>query len=381
MLSFGSVLQNAHIEKVKWRGNFLLKGNSFVRFSIALALVLVNIYLLSRVSFIFQPLVTMITVITVPMMLSVFFYYLLRPLVNYMEKKKLNRTLSILLIYLVFGVLFALFIIGLWPSLREQLINLVDNAPNLLNSLSLQLKELEQNGAITALFPDGSTPFSQITEYINKGFNFVTNYVSGFFSLISNFAIVLFTFPIILFYMLKQGEKFGRKLVHIAPKRFQKDSREVVLEIDQALSGFIVGRVLVNLALGVLMYIGFLIIGLPYALLLTVIAVIMNFVPFIGAILSSVPIVIMGLVVSPSVAIWSLIIILVAQQIQDNLVAPYVFGKKLDIHPLTTIILVLGAGDLGGIIAILIIIPVYMIVKIILVRIYQLFFKDKWQNA
>jgi len=359
----------------------LFKRSSFVRFSIALALVLVNIYLLSRVSFIFQPLVTMLTVITVPMMLSVFFYYLLRPLVNYMERKKLNRTLSILLIYLVVGVLLVLFIVGLWPSLREQLINLVDNAPNLINSLSVQLRELEQNGAIKALFPEGSTPFSQLTDYINKGFTFVTNYVSGLFSLISSFAIILFTFPIILFYMLKQGEKFGRKLVHIAPKRFQKDSREVVLEIDQALSGFIVGRVLVNLALGVLMYIGFLIIGLPYALLLTVVAVIMNFVPFIGAIVSSVPIVIIGLIQSPSVAIWSLIIILVAQQIQDNLVAPYVFGKKLDIHPLTTIILVLGAGDLGGIIAILIIIPVYMIVKIILVRVYQLFFKEKWQNA
>ncbi|MBD8837626.1 MULTISPECIES: AI-2E family transporter [unclassified Paenibacillus] len=359
----------------------MFKVNTFVRFSIALALILVNIYLLSRVSFIFQPLVTMITVITVPMMLSVFFYYLLRPLVNYMEKKKINRTLSILLIYLVIAILGVFFIIGLWPSLREQLFNLVDNAPSLINSLSDQLRELEQNGAIQALFPEGSTPFSQITEYINKGFNFVTNYVSGFFSLVSSFAIILFTLPILLFYMLLQGEKFGRKLAHIAPKRFQNDSREVVIEIDQALSGFIVGRVLVNLALGVLMYIGFLIIGLPYALLLTVIAVIMNFVPFIGAIVSSVPIVIMGLVVSPSVAIWSLIIILVAQQIQDNLVAPYVFGKKLDIHPLTTIILVLGAGDLGGIIAILIIIPVYMIVKILLVRIYNMFFKDKWQNA
>ncbi|KQY94864.1 permease [Paenibacillus sp. Root52] len=355
--------------------------NSFVRFSIALALVLINIYLLSKVSFIFQPLVTMITVITVPMMLSVFFYYLLRPLVNYMERKKLNRTASILLIYLIFGILIVLFVVGLWPSLRQQLINLVENAPNLLNSLSVQLKALEQNGVITTLFPDNSTPFSQITEYINKGFNFVTDYVSGLISLLSSFAIILFTFPIILFYMLKQGEKFGRILASIAPKRFQKDSREVVLEIDQALSGFIVGRVLVNLALGVLMYIGFLIIGLPYALLLTVIAVIMNFVPFIGAIVSSIPIVIMGLVVSPSVAIWSLIIILVAQQIQDNLVAPYVFGKKLDIHPLTTIILVLGAGDLGGIIAILIIIPFYMILKILLVRIYNLFFKEKWQNA
>lgn len=355
--------------------------NSFARFSIALALVLINIYLLSKVSFIFQPLVTMITVITVPMMLSVFFYYLLRPLVNYMERKKLNRTASILLIYLIFGILLVLFVVGLWPSLRQQLINLVENAPNLLNSLSVQLKALEQNGVITTLFPDNSTPFSQITDYINKGFNFVTDYVSGLISLLSSFAIILFTFPIILFYMLKQGEKFGRILASIAPKRFQKDSREVVLEIDQALSGFIVGRVLVNLALGVLMYIGFLIIGLPYALLLTVIAVIMNFVPFIGAIVSSIPIVIMGLVVSPSVAIWSLIIILVAQQIQDNLVAPYVFGKKLDIHPLTTIILVLGAGDLGGIIAILIIIPFYMILKILLVRIYNLFFKEKWQNA
>ena len=207
----------------------MFKGSSFVRFSIALALVLVNIYLLSRVSFIFQPLVTMITVITVPMMLSVFFYYLLRPLVNYMERKKLNRTFSILLIYLVFGVLLVLFIVGLWPSLREQLINLVDNAPNLINSLSVQLRELEQNGAITALFPEGSTPFSQLTDYINKGFTFVTNYVSGLFSLISSFAIILFTFPIILFYMLKQGEKFGRKLVHIAPKRFQKTAVRLYL--------------------------------------------------------------------------------------------------------------------------------------------------------
>lgn len=246
-----------------------------------------------------------------------------------MEKLKyLNRTLSILLIYIVAVMLGVAFIVGLWPSLREQLVNLVENAPNLLHSLSLQLQQLEQNGAIQALFPNGSTPLSQVTEYVNKGFTFVTNYVSGFISLISSFAIILFTFPIILFYMLKQDRLFGRRLINIAPKRFQKDSREVVLEIDQALSGFIVGRVLVNLALGVLMYIGFLFIGLPYALLLTVVAVIMNFVPFIGAIVSSIPIVIMGLVVSPSVALWSLVIILVSQQIQDNLVAPYVFGKS-----------------------------------------------------
>lgn len=146
----------------------------------------------------------------------------------------------------------------------------------------------------------------------------------------------------------------------------------MVAEIDNVMGSFIVGRVLVNLALGVLMYIGFLIIGLPYALLLTLVAVLMNFIPFIGAILSTVPIFIIGLIESPSTAVWSIVVVLVAQQIQDNLVAPYIFGKSMDIHPLTTIILVLAGGDFGGIIGILVIIPVYMMLKIIIVKLYQL---------
>lgn len=154
----------------------------------------------------------------------------------------------------------------------------------------------------------------------------------------------------------------------------------MVAEIDNVMGSFIVGRVLVNLALGVLMYIGFLFIGLPYALLLTLVAVLMNFIPFIGAILSTVPIFIIGLIESPSTAVWSIVVVLVAQQIQDNLVAPYIFGKSMDIHPLTTIILVLAGGDFGGIIGILVIIPVYMMLKIIIVKLYQLFLRKRWDE-
>jgi len=209
----------------------------------------------------------------------------------------------------------------------------------------------------------------------------LSNYVSSMFSFFSNFAVILLTFPILLFYMLKEGDKFGQKIVSFMPKRFREEGEEVVHDIDHAISGFIVGRVVVNLALGVLMFIGFLIIGLPYALLLTLVAVIMNFIPFIGAILSAIPIVIIGLIESPSVAIWSLVVILVAQQVQDNIISPYIFGKQLDIHPLTTIILVLVGSDIFGIIGVIVIIPVYMIVKIVVVKLYQLFFKQKWEDA
>ncbi|MBN2980422.1 AI-2E family transporter [Cohnella algarum] len=359
----------------------MIKLSKFSQLGFGIIMLLVILYLGSKVDFIFKPVISLFTVITVPLMLSAFFYYLLRPVVDFLARNKMNRTAAILLIYLVIALILAGFIVGVWPSLREQLVNLVESAPDLFNALSRQLQEWEQNEAFSGLIPEGTSVISQVTEYLNKGFTFLTDYVTSLISVISNIAVILFIFPVILFYQLKEGGKFGKAIVRSVPKRFQGDAAEVVGDIDNALSGYIIGRVIANLALGVLMFIGFILIDLPYALLLTVIAIILNFIPFVGAFLSAIPIVIIGLIESPTIALWSLVIILLAQQIQDNLIAPYIYGKQLDIHPLTTIVLVLIGSDLAGIIGMLIIIPCYMIVKILAVKAYQLFFKEKWENA
>lgn len=134
---------------------------------------------------------------------------------------------------------------------------------------------------------------------------------------------------------------------------------------------------ILNLILSLLMYIGFLIIGLPYSLLLTVVSFFLNFIPYIGAVLASIPVVIIGFIESPSIAIWSLVVIIIAQQIQDNILTPVIYGKQLDIHPLTTIVLILVGGDFFGILGILLAIPAYMIIKIIVVRIYEMFLAEK----
>lgn len=356
--------------------------NKFYKICIGVILLLVIIYLGSLVSFIFKPVIALFSLlIIVPVLIAGFFYYLLRPMVNFLEKQKLNRALAVLLLYVVIAMMLVAFIWWGWPSLSKQIIALQDNAPSLFIALGNQLEQLKSTTFLANLFPEDNSRLDQITEFLNKGFSFLTNYMTGLFSFFSNFAIILFTFPIFLFFMLKEGGKFGKKIVSFLPKRFREEGTETMNDIDKALSSFIVGRVLVNVALGVLMYIGFKIIGLPYALLLTVIAVIMNFIPFVGAILSSVPIVIIGFVESPSTAIWSLVIILVAQQIQDNLLAPYIFGKQLDIHPLTTIILVFAGGDLFGMFGIIVIIPLYMVLKILITRIYERFFKQQWEEA
>lgn len=358
----------------------MLIKNKSILFSLFVALLLLIIYLGSKVSFIFQPFLLLFQAVAIPLLLSMFLYYLLRPVVKYMEQHKIKRSLAILIIYVVFTIILLWFILSQWPKLTDQMVSLVNGFPEILADVKLQLSKLENNEWLASVFPSDNNIVATITEYLNKGFSSITNYVGKFFSFVSNFAIILFTTPILLFYMLKEGDKLGRKAVRATPVRFKRDMLSVITDIDKMLSGFIVGRVLVNLALGVLMYIGFLIIGLPYAFLLTVVAIIANFIPVIGAILSSIPIIIVGLTQSPATAVWALVIILAAQQIQDNLIAPYVFGKSMDIHPLTTIILVLGAGNISGIVGMIIIIPVYMILKIIVVRVFQIFFKRKWQR-
>ncbi|GIO44689.1 UPF0118 membrane protein YueF [Paenibacillus apis] len=358
----------------------MLIKNKSILFSLFVALLLLIIYLGSKVSFIFQPFLLLFQAVAIPLLLSMFLYYLLRPVVKYMEQHKIKRTPAILIIYVVFTIILLWFILSQWPKLTDQMVSLVNGFPDILADVKFQLSQLENNEWVASVFPSDNNIVATITEFLNKGFSSITNYVGKFFSFVSNFAIILFTTPILLFYMLKEGEKLGRKAVRATPVRFKRDMLSIITDIDKMLSGFIVGRVLVNLALGVLMYIGFLIIGLPYAFLLTAVAVIANFIPVIGAILSSVPIIIVGLTQSPATAVWALIIILAAQQVQDNLIAPYVFGKSMDIHPLTTIILVLGAGNISGIVGMIIIIPVYMILKIIVVRVFQIFFKRKWQR-
>lgn len=117
----------------------MAKLNTFIRVCIAILLVLGIVFLGSQVNFIFSPILSLFNVIIVPLMLAGFFYYLLRPLINTLERYKLNRSVAIIIVYVVIALLLFGFSIGVWPSLRTQLINFVDNMPNLIAAVNQQL--------------------------------------------------------------------------------------------------------------------------------------------------------------------------------------------------------------------------------------------------
>src|SRR5699024_4107277 len=113
----------------------------------------------------------------------------------------------------------------------------------------------------------------------------------------------------------------------------RKEKTEAARKIDNTLATYINGQILIALILGVLMYVGYLVIGLPYAFLLAVVALVTNLIPFVGPIIGTVPAVVVALTVSLPMILKVLVVAIVIQQLESNVVTPYIMGSKLPIHP------------------------------------------------
>lgn len=141
-------------------------------------------------------------------------------------------------------------------------------------------------------------------------------------------------------------------------------------DIDETLKSYIVGQLCVSLIVGTMLLIGYLIIGLDYAFLLALIGVATNVIPFLGPYIAVIPAMIIALVQDPIMAVYVAIIMLVAQQIEGNLITPNIMGNALNVHPLTVITLILAAGNIAGIWGIILAVPFYAVVKTVITNFY-----------
>ncbi|MCQ4088348.1 AI-2E family transporter [Saccharibacillus sp. JS10] len=358
--------------------------NRFFVIGAGIALVLLIIFLGTLVKFIFTPITSLVSSLVVPLLISAFFYYPLRPLVRFLERKKWKRSWSVALIFAVFILLIVGASVWVFPTLRDQVESFIMNAPQLAKDAVAQLQQLQQNPTISRFIPSNDSQnqdiLNRLSGVLDTSITWLSDNLASMFSFLSSFVLVIATFPILLYFLLRDDNRLPGNLIRMFPNNQKEDGKLMLDEMDEALNGFIAGRVIVNLLLCVLLYIGFLIIGLPYSLLLVIISFFLNFIPFIGAFLATVPVGIVGLIESPNMAIWSIVIVIVAQLIQNNLLEPLVFGKQLDMHPLTVIVLLLVGGDVMGILGMLICIPIYMVVKIAIRHIYQMYLKSKIEH-
>ena len=219
---------------------------------------------------------------------------------------------------------------------------------------------------------------SDVTAKINSTMKSISDSLTGILansityitSLISTIFLLIMV-PFFLIYMLKDHEKFIPAI-----GKFFKGERKVFVvdllkDLNYTLKSYIQGQVTVSFILGIILYIGYSLIGLPYTPLLVLFAGVANLIPFLGPWLSFAPAAILGIIDGPSTFIWVCVVTLIAQQLEGNVITPNVMGKSLSIHPLTIIVVILAAGDLGGFTLILIAVPLYAVLKTVARNVFK----------
>lgn len=334
---------------------------------ILIALLIVKFFV--EIHWIFNPLWIIFNTILIPLLLGGVLYYVTEPVQRLMEKKGAPRWASILTIVVLLAGLLAGFLLLVGNPISQQVNNLVKNAPSIGQKLEELADYILANRdnlppQIEEFIESIATSIQDITVTASK---YIVSIISG--AVTATFTLILV--PFFFIFMLKDHEKFAPNIYGIFTGPRREWVKETLEEIDSVLRSYVQGQVLISFLLALMMFIGYLIIGLDYALLLAIVAFFMNMIPFIGPWLSLLPAVIVGLIQDPILAVWVCVITLIAQQVESNLITPNIMGKSLDIHPLTVISLVLAAGNIGGFIAIIIAIPTYAVLKVIVVNIYE----------
>ncbi|HEK9097026.1 TPA: AI-2E family transporter [Streptococcus equi subsp. zooepidemicus] len=354
-------------------------NNQAVMVLLITLLVFLTIFVFTKISFLFTPILSFLTIIMLPLVISTILYYLTKPLVDMVEKLGPNRTASI---FIVFGLVILLFfwaISGFIPMIQDQLRSFVEDLPKYVAKVNLEANKLLENEWLVSYrsnLQDMLTSMSQkALDYAQSFSKNAIDWAGNFAGAIARITVAIIMSPFILFYFLRDSGHMKNGLVNVLPIKLRQPMARVLGEINKQLSGYVQGQVTVAIVVGLMFSVMFSLVGLNYSITFGIIAGFLNMIPYLGSFLAMIPVVIMGMVQGPLMLIKVLIIFVIEQTIEGRFVAPLVLGNKLSIHPITIMFLLLTAGSMFGVWGVFLVIPVYASVKVVVKELFD-WYKD-----
>ncbi|GHV96897.1 AI-2E family transporter [Lactobacillus nasalidis] len=353
------------------------------RFSVGLInvlLTLVIILVFNKISFVLSPINTFVSAVLPPILVALVQYYLMNPLVDLLEKRfKVPRPVTILAIFALVTVFLVWVINSLIPVVQNQIDSLVKNWPTIWKNSTNTVDDLLHSPRFSGLRDSLQKQLTSLQQdFSNTLGSTVTNALSNLTSAVSVATAIfttLATAPFLLFFMLKDGHKLRPFLVKFAPQRWEQATSSLLHEVNQAVASYVTGQVSVAICVGIMFFIGYTIIGEPYGAALAICAGFLNLIPYFGTFIGLIPALIIALVTSLPMVANVLIVFFVEQIIETRVISPLVVGNRLKMHPITTIVVMLGAGSVWGLWGVIGGIPIYAVMKILLMHAYQYYRK------
>ncbi|MGN0947991.1 MAG: AI-2E family transporter [Megasphaera sp.] len=245
-----------------------------------------------------------------------------------------------------------------------------------VNLLAANFNDLvSQTAALVSQLENEQTQFyipEQVKKIINDAFVKVGNYgIDGISNLLQSvFAIAgtvveFFVVPIITFYFMKDGGSMVEDFVKIFPESYRAHLAEVFHEVQHVLSRYIRGQIMMSCIIATLTFFGMWILGVPYAMVIGLLAAITEWIPIVGPIFGAVPAILLSATVSLSLPLKVIIFYIVIQQIDSHLIMPQVMGAVISLHPVVIVIALLIGGTLFGVAGMILTVPVTAVLQII----------------
>ena len=278
----------------------------------------------------------------------------LAPPVAWLEKR-MPRTLAVVLIYLLLFLIVAGLLWLTVPPLVQQAQEFATRVPDILD----QVQQWFSHWQIPAQISLGDIVRSLFSNFGESALAVPTTIASAVVGLV----LVIF----ISLYWLILAPRMEVFFLSLFPGDVTGQVWQVLSDMSSAMGGYLRGAVLDGLILGAVTYVGLLIIGIDYPLVLGVISGISEFLPVVGPIITTVIVVIVALFQSPTLALIALAFLVVLQQIENHILVPNVMQSQTTVSPLLTILMVFAGGALGGLLGATIAIPLAAALRVLVV--------------
>lgn len=292
--------------------------------------------------------------------ISIIIVSALDPIIDWLQRKKICRSVGVLLVYFILLIVIGLSISFLIPPIVEQFKDfsskLSQNSQILENSLN-GIKDYFQSQNINfdtqKIVGDISAKLSAVPGQIVSG---TLGIFSGLFSIIIILSMA--------FYMLVKENGVHHFIVSVAPEKNKEYISSLANRIKSKIGRWMQGQLVLMFIIFLVIFIGLSILQVPYALSLALFAGIMEIVPYIGPIIFAVPGIILGFLISPLTGILVTLLYIFAQQFESNVVVPQVMKKAVGLNPVVIILSLLVGFQLGGVLGAIISVPLTTAVSV-----------------
>ncbi|WP_281888927.1 AI-2E family transporter [Paenibacillus sp. YYML68] len=345
-----------------------LTNNRFLLGMIYTLIGLVILYVLMQL----RPMLTGVYVflreILTPFIIALIISYVLNPVVSLLGARKVPRTVAVLLIYALFIISVTVVLMNVIPLFMKQLTELNEHMPD----VSFKAQSLVDNLNGVQFLPDSvRIGLNQSLAKLEDGISLaISEYVNGIGGVIDT-VFTIFIIPFVAFYMLKDFQLMEKMTLAVVPKKHRKEIVSTLMDIDTALGNYIRGQFIVCLIIGLLAYIGYWLIGIPYALLLASVVAVFNIVPYLGPFLGAAPALVVASTISLKMVLLVIVVNTACQILEGNVISPQVVGRSLKMHPLFIIFALLVGGEVAGIVGLILAVPFFAVMKVILQHVFQ----------